>query len=344
MRQAANSSHQLSAEKLDESFEYLKGRLPVKPAGIRPLWPRLVAAASILVVLSLGTYFLLHKNDDSRKANLAQPKSILPGGSKAILTLANGKQIILTQAKNGRLLTEANTEINKTADGSVLYKAIKTGHHDIRAEYNTLSTPRSGQYHLTLADGTGVWLNAASSIKYPVAFTGAYREVEISGEAYFEVAHNPARPFRVKSNAQVVEVLGTHFNINAYSDEMAVKTTLLEGSVKVTPNNNGTSKLLKPGQQAALSGSALSVESANVEEATAWKNGYFRFNNEKIRNIMRQLSRWYDIDVQYDGDVTDEGFYGTISRYKNIGEVLEMIQQTKGVHFTIEGRRITVTG
>jgi ferric-dicitrate binding protein FerR (iron transport regulator) len=167
--------------------------------------------------------------------------------------------------------------------------------------------------------------------------------VAITGEVYFEVAHNPAKPFRVATGSQTVEVLGTHFNINAYTDEAAMKTTLLEGSVKVL--NAGQSALLKPGQQSLVDGNKIQViDHANTEEAIAWKNGYFRFNNEKIRSIMLKLSRWYDIDVEYEGETSDEGYYGTISRYKNISEVLEMLQQTKGVHFKIKGRRVTVTG
>jgi len=343
LRQAANSKQRLSPEMLEKSFESIKSRLPVKSADIRPVWSRLLAAASIFIVFSLSAYFLLQTSKNFQQT--VNPKTtILPGGNNATLTLADGKQIILTGAKNGRILTGTNMVINKTADGSLLYRSKETAGQDMPTEYNILSTPRGGQYHLTLADGTNLWLNSASSIKYPVAFTGTYREVEITGEAYFEVAHDSKRPFKVMSGTQVIQVLGTHFNINAYNDELSVKTTLLEGSVKVTQQANGETILLKPGQQSLLSAAGIKIESANIEESMAWKNGYFRFNNEKIETIMRQLSRWYNIDVEYRGDITDERFYGTISRYKNINEVLEIIQQTKGVHFKIEGRRIIITG
>ena len=183
-------------------------------------------------------------------------------------------------------------------------------------------------------------LNAASSLKYPTSFTGSERRVELAGEGYFEVAHNKLKPFKVISNGQEIEVLGTHFNVNAYTDEFGIKTTLLEGSVKISAA--GLYTLIRPGQQALFANHRLSVGDADIKETIAWKDGYFDFKNESIESIMRKLSRWYDIDVQYDGKVTGEGFYGEISRFKNISEVLSMLEQTELVHFKIEGRRVTV--
>jgi len=311
-----------------------------EPAKVRPIYYRITAAASILFFLCLGTYYYIGKNARQQTTQI-QINDIGPGGNKAILTLANGQHIVLTNAKNGQLALQGNTSITKTTDGNITYNQAK-GQTSVLSTlaYNTVSTPIGGQYHLTLTDGTNVWLNAASSITYPTAFTGAERKVEIIGEVYFEVAHNAAKPFRVQSNQQVVEVLGTHFNINAYGDENETKTTLLEGSVKVT-GSNGT-KFIKPGQQAILKDNNLAITEANVEEAVAWRNGYFRFNDEKIGSVMRKLSRWYNIDVTFEGGMPVEGFNGKISRYKNISQVLKMLEKTKAVHFKVEGRRVAV--
>jgi len=299
---------------------------------------RIAAAASILLFVSIGLYFYLHtKNNTIENIRFVQ-NDIAPGSNKAILTLADGKQIILNDAHNGQLANESNTLINKTADGHVAYKNAAEG--KTAMVYNTLSTPRGGQYTLTLADGTRVLLNAASSITYPTSFLGNDRKVILTGEAYFEVAHNAAKPFRVTSQGQTVEVLGTHFNINAYSDESYIRTTLIEGSVKVS--SGSSQEIIKPGQQAVLMQQSLKVNNADIEETIAWTNGYFRFNDAKIESVMRIISRWYDIDVAYEGKVTDEGFYGKISRYKNISQVLKMLEKTKTVHFKIEGRRVTL--
>jgi len=195
---------------------------------------------------------------------------------------------------------------------------------------------------VVLSDGSKVWINSASSLRYPTAFTGNERKVELTGEAYFEVAHNPAKPFRVASRNQTVEVLGTHFNINAYDDEPAIKTTLLEGKVKVTAANNEV-RFLQPGQQSALSTGAFTVSAVETDEAVAWKNGQFMFENDNIQYIMRTLSRWYDVDVEYSGAIPDDTFGGGTSRFKNVSEVLNVLQLTGKVHFKIEGRKIIVS-
>lgn len=309
---------------------------------VRRLWPqRMIAAASILFFLALGAYFFYNKSGSA--ALTADPVAdVAPGGNKAVLTLGNGQRIILNGAKNGKLALQGNISIDKTTDGNVTYRPHNTQQASNSSEiiYNTMSTPIGGQYELTLADGTKVWLNAASSIKYPTTFSGNERKVEITGEVYFEVAHNAAMPFRVVSDQQVVEVLGTHFNINAYHDEENIRTTLLEGSVKVSAEKN--TMIIKPGQQAVLKAGELARREADVNEAVAWKNGYFLFNDEKISSIMRKLSRWYDIDVRYQGSPTNEGFNGAISRFKNISQVLKMLEKTKAVHFKTEGRRVTI--
>ncbi len=307
------------------------------------LWLRLAAAAVVLVFLSVGGYFLIGKKASNQQQTAQnQIHDIAPGGNKAILTLADGKKISLTDAKNGTLANQDVVNINKTQDGQLVYNI--SNHQNGNAQtitYNTIETPRGGQYHLTLADGTQVWLNAASSLRYPTTFTGKERKVELTGEAYFEVVHNAKSPFKVISNGQEVEDIGTHFNINAYTDEPSTKTTLLEGAVRVSENNH--SKILNPGQQATISNHTLTINTVDTEEAIAWKNGQFVFENENIHSIMRKLSRWYAIEPEFAINASKEGFTGTISRNKNISEVIKLLELIHAGHFKIEGRRIKVT-
>ncbi|MBB6107605.1 FecR family protein [Mucilaginibacter lappiensis] len=302
-------------------------------------WPRIAAAASVVICLAIGGYyFLLHKKDSPQTAQIHQ-HDIAPGSNKAILTLANGKRIILSGNPNGKLAQEGNAEINKTADGQIVYQATDESAGGAAA-FNTTSTPRGGQYHVLLSDGTNVWLNAASSITYPTTFSGNNRTVEITGEVYFEVAHNAAKPFRVKSKGQLVEVLGTHFNINSYADEPALKTTLLEGSINITVNNHA--RLLKPGEQATVVQNNMNIATADPDQAVGWKNGDFIFNDEDLQNVMRQIARWYDVDVIYKNNTGYKKFFGTISRTKKLSEILKALEMNQNVHFKMEGRRIEV--
>jgi len=310
------------------------------------LWTRFVAAASIIFCTSIGGYLLLHKQH--LEQTVSYKNDILPGHDQATLTLANGNKIILTKGLSGVLAQQGNTSIGVNGQSAISYiaNAKKTS---LSVAYNTLSTTVGEQspYPLILADGTKVWLDAKSSITFPVVFTGKDRIVKITGEAYFEVAHNSAHPFKVAVKNQIVEDIGTRFNINAYDDENVVKTTLVQGSVKVSVPTSSLSALkagvkLNPGQQSILNSNGLNIDNANIEETVAWKNGYFQFDNENISSVMRKLSRWYNIDVQYSGTISNEKFYATSSRYKNISEVLKMLEKTQGVHFTIEGRRISV--
>lgn len=297
----------------------------------------IAAAATIIIVLGAGLFYYNHQAANQATASLTA--DFKPGSNKAILTLAGGKQVILTGAKNGQLANEAGTTINKIQDGEVLYNGSHTT--DEKTVYNTMTTPRGGQYHLTLADGTMAWLNAASSITYPVAFTGKQREVEITGEVYFDVAHNAAKPFIVRSRNQTVKVLGTRFNINAYANEGTVRTTLLKGSVSVSAY--GKKQILKPGQRSILNNHEIDLSEADVTEAVAWKDGYFQFVDSDIQTIMRQVSRWYDVDVIFEGPITRESFTGRISRFRNISETLKIVQSSKAVHLTYSGRRIMVS-
>lgn len=315
----------------------------VKKTPIRPLVKWLSAAAAILITFSIGLLFFSPKTEQPVQIVKQKKDKIVPGGNKAILTLADGSKITLDDAKTGEIANQGLVQIIKTADGKLAYQETNssTSLKSAQDSYNVVETPRGGKYQVTLPDGTMVWLNAASILKYPVRFKGAERRVELIGEAYFEVAHNEKLPFRVVSNKQTVEVLGTHFNIQAYNDESVWKTTLLEGSVRISSLNN--TSLLKPVQQAQVTeNGTLSVSEANIEEALAWKNGYFRFHKEGIETIMRKISRWYDVDIEFKGAITDEKFNGTSSFDKNIEQVLEVLETTEAVHFKIEGRRIIV--
>jgi transmembrane sensor len=256
-----------------------------------------------------------------------------------MLTLADGSQIMLDSAANGVLAQQGNTNIVKQQDGQLSYNS--KGIPEAAIAYNTLTTPPGGQYKLTLPDGSKVWLNAASSIKYPTAFIGNTRQVETTGEVYFEIAKDASKPFKVLQNEMEVEVLGTHFNINGYIDEAVFRTTLLEGSIKITtPKGND---ILKPGQQAQVqkTGVVKIINDADLEETMAWKDGNFYFENSDIYTVMRQIARWYDVDVTYKGTVSKH-FLGTISRNVNLSQVLSMLQQTGEVKFKIEGRKVIV--
>jgi transmembrane sensor len=248
------------------------------------------------------------------------------------------------------LATQGNTQVLKLNDGQLQYKEsseVSPSGGDLEGAFNTMSTPRGGQYQLTLSDGTKVWLNAASSLRYPATFTGKDRQVELNGEAYFEVAHNAAMPFKVNvAGKEEVEVLGTHFNINSYSDEPAVKTTLLEGSVKVTPAINTTistqlATILKPGEQAQMQAGGKINRQTNVDigKVMAWKNNIFNFNNE---NIMRQLSRWYNVDIRFEGTIPGIKFSGEIGRNLSLKQVLSILDETR-IKYRIEGKTLVIS-
>jgi hypothetical protein len=311
-------------------------------------WYSIAAAAAALIFVSFGAWFFV-KPRQPVKQLAQQPhikNDILPGGNKAILTLANGKQISLTGAQNGTLAVQGGVAVNKTADGRIVYNSSKGAlapNGAGKLAYNTMTTPRGGQYWVVLPDGSKALLNAASSLTYPTSFNGNERKVELTGEAYFEVAHNAAKPFRVYSKSQVVEVLGTHFNINTYDDEPNIKTTLLEGKVKVTSVVKNQVRILKPGQQAALNSLAFNVNDVDVEDATAWKNGTFTFENNDIQQIMRMVSRWYDVDVTYKGNLPTDKFTGSVSRFSNVSELLNTLQLTRKVRFKIDGKLIIVS-
>lgn len=265
--------------------------------------------------------------------------SIPPGGNNARLILSNGNSINLAITKNGILANEKGVVIHKNTDGQITYSQGKDKVLPTNA-VNQVITPRGGQYKLVLSDGTRVWLNSASSLKYPVVFTGMKREIELLGEAYFEVSHNRHKPFRVLSKGQMVEVLGTHFNVNAYQDEQITKTTLLEGSVKVLAN--GMNLKIKPGEQVQLKSGGLTASRADMEEAIAWKNGFFYFKDDDIKTVMRQLSRWYNVEIKYEGQIQERKFSGQIERNMDASQLLHILSIEK-IHYRIEGKAIVIT-
>jgi len=306
------------------------------------LWRRMAVAASVLVAVAIGYGLFFNKQGKNihEKGPLAV-KDFKPGGDKAILTLADGSTILLDSAHNGTLGQEGNTKILKLNNGELAYNTASGNTGEIR--YNTIATPKGGQYQVVLSDGTKVWLNAASSLHFPAAFAGKERRVEITGEAYFEVAHNAAMPFIVKNGDNEVRVLGTHFNVNAYSDEAAVKVTLLQGKVNVTQLNTHRSQLLAPGQQASMhANSDIKLnDDVDLQSVMAWKDGLFDFSNADIKTIMRQIGRWYDIEVSYEGNISEREFSGKISRNTNASNVLKILEQSN-IHFKIENKRIVV--
>ena len=324
-------------EKLRNSIE---GHNRIKRFSI---WGWQSAAAAILILLISGIYYY-QKSSDPVLVKTGIPRfknDILPGNNKAILTLGDGSKIDLDDAKTGILASESNIDIKKTSQGQLEYTAGNQGEKPVK--YNILSTPMGGEYRLVLPDGSKVWLNSGSTLRFPTLFNGPERIVELKGEAYFEIAKNAQMPFRVRTNnAMDIKVLGTHFNVMAYDDEKNINTTLIEGSVEVLKGSGKT--MLKPGQEAILNrGSGnIKVAPADVEQAIAWKNGNFIFYNENIESIMRKVSRWYNVDVFYQGNLINKDFAGTISRNKNVSELLKMLELTGAVHFSIDGRRITV--
>lgn len=308
----------------------------------KPLYFKLAMAASVLLCLSFGAYFLIHPRQEQQQFTQVTKHDLLPGTERAILTVANGKKIDISGAGEGRIAVQGDIAVNKTANGSIIYQHADQPTAANTPIYNTMTTPRGGQYPLTLSDGTRVWLDAASSITFPVVFIGNERSVAITGQVYFEVAHNAAKPFKVTANDQTVEVLGTHFNINAYTDEPDMKTTLLEGSVRIT--KNGQSAMLMPGQQAIVPFSkagAIITKAADTNEAIAWHMGLFKFNNANIQTVMRQLARWYDVDISYKGAIPDRRFSGEIYRNVNASKIADILSY-KQIHFRIDGKKITV--
>lgn len=342
--QVRNSQYGSGKELKSQMFHKIRIRLegadllPVKLNPSKVTWYRLVAAVLFFVFFAGILYY---SNSKDQTLNTITYQDVDPGGNKAFLTLADGKRIALTDATNGKLTEEQGVSITKTNDGELVYEVVNgSGSKSAKVlSYNAISTPNGGQYHITLPDGTHVWLNAASALKYPNRFIGTERKVELNGEAYFEVAKN-GMPFIVKTTGQEVKVLGTHFNINSYKDEGRTATTLLEGSVQVSAN--GLSKvILKPNQESLLIGNTLNVMAVDGESAIAWKNGLFVFEDANLQTVMRQIGRWYDLEVEYRGQIPQSTFNGKISRKLKLSKVLDVLKYYK-VNFSLEGKKIIV--
>ncbi len=314
-----------------------------------PFWQmnyRIAASVAIVALLSLFAWFQYRTVGERTEQRLVQVKEfekndVAPGTNKAILTLDDGSEVVLDNSENGTLSKQGSTTIVKPSNGQLLYETAQAS--NAKPMYNTVKTPKGGQYQVVLSDGTKVWLNAASSLRFPLVFVGNERKVEMTGEVYFEVAKNPKKPFKVIADKQEVLVLGTHFNVMAYPNEKFIKTTLLEGSVKITKDNR--SMVLEPNQQAKVgfdNGVFRAVNDADIAEELAWKDGYFQFNNTSLETIMRQLERWYDVDVQYIGKIPDEHFTGRLPRNTNLSNVLKILSMSQ-IQFKIEGKNIIIT-
>jgi hypothetical protein len=310
---------------------------------IQMQWFKWVAAASVILLISSVSIFLLNKGPKNQPIATIPPNQneikndIAPGQNGAILTLASGQKILLDSAVNGSVAQQGNVSIIKR-NGELIYN---NDGNTSAVVYNTMTTPKGRQFNLVLADGSKVWLNAASSITFPTAFNGKERKVTITGEAYFEVAHNAAMPFIVEKENTSILVLGTHFNVNTYDDESLLNVTLLEGSIKV--RNNMNNSLLKPGQQAQINkDEKINVLSeVDVENVVAWKNGRISFQGVGIETVMRQMSRWYDVDIVYNKKL-DDLFYADIPRSTMLSDVLKALELTRNVHFKMEGRKVIV--
>lgn len=309
----------------------------------RPLFTSWKAVASIILLCGV-TYLVLNRN----RISITNKRDfvIQPGSDKAVLQLADGRTVYLDSLTIGEIYTKSGPAIHMAKKGELTYtQSANAGGEN---GTNIITVPKGGQFKVTLADGTSVWLNASSSLTYPVHFSSAERRVKLSGEAYFDVSQQTQKgskgekvPFIVETDKQVVEVLGTSFNINAYSDEETVRTTLISGAVKVTSSDKHLPKILKPGQQSILAKGKLSIKKVEASQAVAWKHGDFTFDEMPLEEIMRQIARWYDVEVNYQGEVGKIQFGGSISRSKNIQEVLDVLTLT-GVQFTVKGRRIMV--
>lgn len=343
-------SFDLSPDRVEAIFDQIVSSSQFKPR-FWTTWKGIAAAALFFLTLGVCFYTYQHVHQDEWALSLlADHPDILPGKNKAMLILGNGEKIILSDAKEGVIIDAAQLKYNDGAEVVAAASEPKT-----ETALLSINTPIGGTYQVLLADGTKVWLNAASVLKFPKCFSGDKRSVELSGEAYFEVKKDKNHPFIVVSNRQEVTVLGTHFNVNAYGDEGSTKTTLLEGSVRVSSLTGaslrgGTTKqphtnddiILIPNQQAVLAAGVFTATDVDGLESIAWKNGKFTFDREDIQSIMRKVARWYNVQVVYEGNLNGIRLTGSVSRFENISKLLQVLENTQEVRFKIEGRRIIV--
>lgn len=344
-KELADKKHPVSESDVDAVEQDLwlgtREKAGLRPANRYRLFSKLTIAASIL----LGCFLFYNKEAPKKEKALNQvvksnPKEILPGGNKAVLILPDGSKIDLSGPLNNQKASQNNISAIDAKEGRITYSVAK---QPTKVTYHTISIPRGGQYNILLSDGTRIFLNSESSITFPTAFLGNERMVSLTGEAYFEVAHDKNKPFTVKSNGQSVSVLGTHFNINSYDNEPSVKTTLLEGSVRV--EGNGQNVLLKPGEQSSLgsigSSKKIIIRKVDTDEVVAWKNGIFEFHDATIKEVMKITSRWYDVDVSFPQNPPNIRISGKISRTVNFSGLVKLLE-FEGVRFRIEGRKVEI--
>jgi len=331
------------------AWQRLLGAMPPETRMIRMPYRRVwLAVACVFLAFSVLAWWYFSSNKVEIPGGITREqvpvKDVMPGGEKAILTLGDGSNIVLDSAANGVLAVQGGTTVTKLKTGELAY-AARGAALSTNILYNTVSTPMGGQYRLTLPDGSKVWLNAGSSIKFPSTFTGDSRTVEVTGETYFEVVKNPAIPFRVKFNtswggSNEIEVLGTHFNVNAYTDEPVVNTTLLEGVIKI--KSMGNLRTLSPGQQVRTDIRGMRLYSkVDLEQVVSWKDGFFWFDNTDIKTLMRQISRWYDVEVVFDGKPTTDGFSGKISKSLSLTKLLYILK-LNDVQIEGNGKRVII--
>lgn len=348
----------LSDDEIEGDLQNVFNALPkFKERRVIPSVFRIAAAAVVLITLSVGAYFYFVTPSDAPSnlvvESLPIETDVAPGGNRATLTLADGSVILLDDAMMGKIAEQEGMKVTKAEDGLLTYTFIPNEKVAVAApQFNTISTPKGGQYQIVLADGTKVWLNAASSLTFPTVFVGNERSVELSGEGYFEV--NSVRgsdikniPFIVKTADQEVTVLGTHFNINSYADEGSTVTTLMEGSIQVSQLSTSSSRLLIPGQQSVVAlNKGINVSTVNPSTAMAWKNGLFQFQGSDIQSVMRQFSRWYNVDVEYAGRIPDIKLWGEVYRNVNASQALEILEYFN-LHYKIvqtsKGKKVIIS-
>jgi ferric-dicitrate binding protein FerR (iron transport regulator) len=364
MHEMSEKTAQAVLQAIFEADETPVVTMKTTPVRRMPYW-RIAAAAVVLLMVTAAGLLVMNYYSKNQVAKVDSKNDVAPGGNKAVLTLADGSTIVLDNEKNGVVAQEGNAKVVKLKNGQLMYAKADDQSAVANAPmvYNTLSTPKGGQYNIELPDGTKVWLNAASSITYPTAFDAKERKVQVTGEAYFEVAHNAQKPFIVNvNNKEEVTVLGTHFNINAYEDENAIHTTLLQGSVKVGSRQwavgsgekaegkgqkaeKEQSVILKPGEQVSLSHTSQLSQPIPVQtdRVMAWKNGVFHFENADIKTVMRQVSRWYDVDVVYKRSLdNDDPLFFEVTRNTNLSDVLRVLNLAGGARYTIEDKKVIV--
>lgn len=304
-------------------------------------WIKYGAVAAALLLVSVSIYLVSHQQNNDLVAEM--DRNISPGGNKAVLTLANGNKIVLNELKTGEIAQQSGISITKKDNGELIYRVSARPDSTEGTAINTISTPNGGQYTIVLSDGSRVKLNAASSLSFPISFKGTERVVDLHGEAYFEVAKNIKHPFKVISGLQTIEVLGTHFNVEAYADESAIKTTLVEGSVKVIAGKNRT--IISPGQQATVSREgvgSITTAQVNLDKETAWTNDLFIFDGDNLKSVMSEISRWYNITTVYTGPIPDKKFFGGISRNSKLSEVFKILELNQ-VKLSLKGKTVYVS-